>query len=114
MVRPGDVLLVDWREPVSGGESNKSRPAVVVGSRVLSANATTLILVPVTTDSSVVLADFALNLTQTAGNGLRGDSFALAHLVTAATRSRVYGHIGAVTSEELGAVRALVHRALED
>lgn len=112
--RPGDVLLVDWRERSADGEANKLRPAVVVGRSDLSVYSDTLLLVPLTSKSDHVIAELTVTFAPSESNGLVVRSYALAHLITGTAKRRLIRRLGRVAPHELASLRDVVTACFHD
>jgi len=111
---PGDVLLVDWREPAADGEANKLRPAVVVGRSDLSVYSDTLLLVPLTSKSDNVIAELSVTFPPSESNGLAVASYALAQLITGTAKRRLIRRLGRVEPHELASLREVVRACFRD
>ncbi len=104
MLRPGQLVLVDWRDALPK-DPNKRRPAVVVeDSDLFDPSYPNLILVPLTDDADLAIADLAVEIPPTSENGCTKTCFALSHHVTTTSKRRITptdSHIGASQLTEI-------------
>jgi mRNA interferase MazF len=103
----GEIILIDWRGDAIGKEANKLRPCVVVEDvELFDETHPTVVVVPLTTDETMVIAQLSTIIEPNDDNGCERRSFAVAHAVVTAAKSRVCGRPGAcITAEELQAIR---------
>lgn len=116
MSRPaaGDVLLVDWRRGALPGEPTKIRPAVVVESPLwFSEDYANVLVVPLTTDFSLVHPTLAVPIEPTPENGATRLSWALAHHVTIAARQRTKETASRITPAQLRQIRERIAGAID-
>jgi mRNA-degrading endonuclease toxin of MazEF toxin-antitoxin module len=108
----GQIVLADWRDGFPK-EANKIRPAVVVEDEELFVpRQPTVILVPLTSDATVILRDLAVALLPTKENGCPVPCWALSHMVTATSKARVTVTPSCVTPEQLAAIRQQIALAV--
>ncbi len=93
MIAPGSIVLVDWRDALPGsGESNKRRPAVVIGSpRVFGFGLPFETVVPLTGESTLGIADAATTIELSAENGCRKTCYLLAWNAQSVPLARLKG-----------------------
>jgi mRNA-degrading endonuclease toxin of MazEF toxin-antitoxin module len=104
----GQVVLVDWRDALPK-EPNKRRPAVIVEDGDLFDDAyPNLILVPLTEDPRLAIADLSVVIEPTAENGCAKPSYALAHHVTTTSKRRITPTQSRITDAQLAAIRRLI------
>lgn len=102
----GQIVVADWRDALPK-EPNKLRPAVVVEDHALFDPAyPNVILVPLTEDAFLAIADLSVRIEPTAGNGCTKTCYALSHCVATTSKERVRGTDSRITAAELAAVRA--------
>ena len=100
-LRRGEVYWVDF-DPSIGGEIQKTRPAVIVSNDDANAVLNRVLVVPFSSQIGRVYPGEALVQ-------LRGrTSKALADQLTAASKIRVKGRIGAVSSEDMAAIEKII------
>lgn len=92
-LRRGDIVLVDF-EPARPAEADKIRPAVVVTNDQANAYGSSLVVVPLTSNTARSYP-FQLLLPAVA-TGLTTDSKAQVELVRSVSRSRVRQRVGAL------------------
>lgn len=106
LLRRGQIVLVSF-DPATGSETNKTRPAVVVGNNAANSAAmrsprSTVTVVPVTSNITRVLP-FQVLLSAEA-TGLAHDSKAQAEQVRTIAVSRIVRPIGWVPPEVVAAI----------
>ena len=112
VTRAGDIVLADWRDALPK-EPNRRRPAVVVEDEGLfHPDYPNLILVPITDDPGLAIADLAVALEPTAENGCTKPSYVLAHHVTCTSKARLRPTGSRVTPAQLAAIRARIALAI--
>ena len=112
-LRAGQIVLADWRSDARPKEPNKRRPAIVVEDDGLFAPAyPNAILVPLTTDESLAIADLAVRLAPTAENGCREPCWAVSHLVATMAKARLTPTGSRVTADELARIRRQIALAV--
>jgi len=85
----GQIVLVDWRDALPN-EPNKRRPAIVVEDSGLFDDAyPNLILVPLTEDRRLAIADLSIRIEPTPEDACSKPSYALAHHVTTTSKQRI-------------------------
>lgn len=104
-VKAGQIVLADWRDGLPK-EPNKRRPAVVVEDDGLFGSAyPNVILVPLTDDAALVIADLAVALAPTPENGCAKPCWAVSHLVTTTSKARLTATRSRITAPQLAAIR---------
>ena len=104
--RAGRIVVVDWRGDALPKEPNKLRPAVVVSDDGLFVpEYPNVIVVPLTDDERLVIKTLSLSIQPSSENGCTNPCWAVAHLVTTASRQRLRATSSAVTEEQLAAIR---------
>jgi mRNA-degrading endonuclease toxin of MazEF toxin-antitoxin module len=112
-LRAGQIVLADWRGDALPKEPNKLRPAVVVEDDGLFAPAyPNAILVPLTDDDRLVIADLAVEITPSAENGCVKPCWAVSHLVATASKARLRGTPSRITAGQLAAIRRQIALAV--
>jgi mRNA-degrading endonuclease toxin of MazEF toxin-antitoxin module len=108
----GQVVLVDWRDALPK-EPNKRRLAVVVEDSDLFDDAyPNLILVPLTEDGRLAIADLSVAIPPTSENGCVKPSHALAHHVTTRSKQRITPTSSHITDAQLTEIRRLIGIAI--
>jgi mRNA-degrading endonuclease toxin of MazEF toxin-antitoxin module len=108
----GQVVLVDWRDALPK-EPNKRRPAVVVEDSDLFDDAyPNLILVPLTEDRRLAIADLSVTIPPSPDNGCAKRSHALAHHVTTTSKRRITPTSSHITEAQLTEIRRLIGIAI--
>jgi mRNA-degrading endonuclease toxin of MazEF toxin-antitoxin module len=110
MIAPGSIVLVDWRDALPGtGEPNKLRPAVVIGSpRVFGFGLPFEIVVPLTGESALCIADAATTIEPSAENGCRKTCYLLAWNVQSVPHARLRPTPSRISATELATIRTQV------
>ena len=112
-LRAGQIVLADWRGDALPKEPNKLRPAVVVEDDGLFAPGyPNVILVPLTDDVGLVIADLAVAIAPTAENGCAKPCWAASHLVATTSKRRVTATASCVTAGQLAGIRRQVALAV--
>jgi len=105
---PGQIVVVDWRDGLPK-EANKLRPAVVIeDSELFDSAYPNVILVPLTEDASMVVAELSVRIDPTLENGCTKTCFAVSPLVAGTSQARVRGTASRITMEQLGRIRRQV------
>ena len=106
-MRPGDIVMVDWRDALPGsGEPNKRRLAVVVGSpRFFGTGLPFEIVVPLTGESALAIAGAATVIEPTDDNGCAKRSYALSWNVQSVPHARLTATPSRITRAELTDIR---------
>lgn len=114
-MKPGRIVLVDWRDALPGaGEPNKRRPAIVVSSpRFFGTGLPFEIVVPLTGESPLGIAGVSTVIEPTAENGCTKRSYALAWNVQTVPHARLTETSSYVTADELGDIREQIRSAVE-
>ena len=109
---PGQIVIVDWRDALPK-EANKRRPAVVVeDGELFDPSYPNVILVPLTEDPSMAIAELSVRIDPTPENGCTKTCFAMSPLVTGTSKSRVRGAGSRVTAEQLADIRRRIGEAI--
>jgi mRNA interferase MazF len=113
LLRAGQIVLADWRGDALPKEPNKLRPAVVVEDDGLFApNYPNAILVPLTEDATLAIADLSVPIEPTAENGCSKPCLAVSHLVTATSKARIRTTQSQVTPDQLVLIRRQIALAI--
>ncbi|MGH7736363.1 MAG: type II toxin-antitoxin system PemK/MazF family toxin [Candidatus Tyrphobacter sp.] len=112
---PGSIVVVDWRDAlVESGEPNKQRPAIVVGRSDLFHSAFDyLLVVPLTGDAPLRIADATVEIAPTRENLCSKTCYALAWNVQTVPKRRVRATKARVTDAQLDEVRDQIARLVE-
>jgi mRNA-degrading endonuclease toxin of MazEF toxin-antitoxin module len=101
----GQIVIVDWRDAMPK-EPNKLRPAVVVEDHELfDESYPNAILVPLTEDDRLAIADLSVVIEPTAENGCTKSCHALAHCVATTSASRITATPSRITQSQLEQIR---------
>ncbi|HEX3499630.1 MAG TPA: type II toxin-antitoxin system PemK/MazF family toxin [Stellaceae bacterium] len=101
----GQLVVVDWRDGLPK-EPNKRRAAVVVEDHELfDAAYPNAIVVPLTEDDRLAIADLSVIIDPTAENGCTKRCYALAHCVATTTAARITPTASRITQEQLERIR---------
>ena len=104
----GQIVLVDWRDALPK-EPSKRRPAVVVeDSGLFDDTYPNLILVPLTEDPKLAIADLSVRIEPTAKNGCTKPSYALAHHVTTTSKQRITPTSSCIGESQVTEIRRLI------
>ena len=113
VLRAGQIVLADWRGDALPKEPNKRRPAVVVEDDGLFApNYPNAILVPLTEDAALAIADLSVAIAPTAENGCRTPCWAVSHLVATTSKARLRATPSRITAGQLDAIRRQIALAV--
>jgi mRNA interferase MazF len=97
---PGQIVIVEWRDALPR-KANKRRPAVVIeDAELFDPSYPNVILVPLTEEASMVIADLSVRIDPTPENGCTKTCFAMSPLVTGTSKLRVRGTASHVTGEQ--------------
>jgi len=108
----GQIVLVDWRDALPK-EPNKRRPAIVIeDSALFDADYPNVILVPLTEDGGLVIADLSVRIEPSPENGCSKPCYAVSPLVTATSCHRVQPTPCHITQAELARIRRQVAEAI--
>jgi mRNA interferase MazF len=108
----GQIVVADWRDALPK-EPNKLRPAIVVEDNGLFDPAyPNVILVPLTEDSRMAIADLSLAIEPTPENGCTNRCYALSHCVATTSAKRLRPTRSAVTPEQLRTIRRQIGLAI--
>ena len=101
----GQIVIADWRDGLPR-EPNKLRPAVVVEDESLFDPAyPNVILVPLTEDRRLAIADLSVASDPTPQNGCTKRCYALSHCVATTSAARVRETSSWIAKDELLAIR---------
>jgi len=101
----GEIVVADWRDALSR-EPNKLRPAVVVEDHELfDSSYPNVILVPLTEDKNLAIADLSVTIDPSSENGCSKRCHALAHCVAATSAARIKSTSSRVTLKQLLDIR---------
>jgi mRNA interferase MazF len=106
-VKAGDIVLVDWRDALPGsGEPNKRRPAILVSApRFFGSGLPFEIVVPLTAEDALAIADASTAIAPTTENGCTKTSYALAWNVQAVPHARISPTHSRITDDQLATIR---------
>lgn len=110
----GEIVLIDWRGDGLPKEANKLRPCIVVEDvELFDELHPTVIVVPLTTDASMIIAELATIVEPDASNGCSTTSYAVSHAVVTAAKGRVRGRPGTrVSVTQLASIRAQIAESI--
>ena len=101
----GQIVIADWRDALPK-EPNRRRPAIVVEDNDLFAAAyPNVILVPLTSDAQLAIAELSVVIAPTPENGCAENCHALSHCVTTTSVSRITPTASQITPEQLARIR---------
>jgi mRNA-degrading endonuclease toxin of MazEF toxin-antitoxin module len=114
-VKPGQIVMVDWRDALpAAGEPNKRRPAIVVSSPCFFGTGLPFeIVVPLTGESALAIAGASTIIEPTTGNGCTKRSYALAWNVQTVPHARITETSSHISEDELSDIRAQIRSAVE-
>jgi mRNA interferase MazF len=108
----GQIVVVDWRDALPR-EPNKLRPAVVVEDESLfDPTYPNVILVPLTEDQRLAIADLSVAIDPTPQNGCTKRCYALSHCVATTSSKRVRPTSSRIGAPELRAIRHQIALAI--
>jgi mRNA-degrading endonuclease toxin of MazEF toxin-antitoxin module len=106
--RAGQIVVADWRDALPK-EPNKLRPAVVIeDDELFDRSYPNVILVPLTDDARLAIADLAVPIEPTPQNGCTKRCWALSHCVATASARRLSPTPSTITAEQLAMIRRQV------
>jgi len=123
-LKAGQIVTVDWRKDPEDPEQdphppepNKLRPAVVVqDTELLDPSYPTVLVVPMTSDRELVMADLTVVLQPTATNGCKKVSYLVPQNLTCVAKTRIKevtdSHITPVQLQQIRELIALLIGAL--
>jgi len=115
VLRAGQIVVADWRGDAIAKEPSKLRPAVVVEEDGLFASAyPNAILVPLTEDTALAIADLSVAIAPSAENGCSKPCWAVSHLAATTSKAHLRPTPSRITPEQLAAVRRQIARASAD
>jgi len=108
----GAIVIVDWRDALPR-EPAKLRPAIVVeDTDLFDPSYPNLILVPLTDDPALAIADLAVPIEPTPENGCAKPCHALAHHVTTTSKARIRPTPSRITARQLLEIRRRIAIAI--
>ena len=108
----GQIVVADWRD-VLPKEANKLRPSVVVeDADLFSSVYPNVILVPLTEDAGMVVAELSVQIDPTPENGCTKTCYAVSPLVAGMSKLRVRPTRSRITPEQLARIRRQVATAI--
>jgi mRNA interferase MazF len=108
----GQIVIADWRDALPK-EPNKLRPAVVVEDEGLfDAAYPNVILVPLTEDPRLAIADLSVAIDPTPQNACTKRCYALSHCVATTSAKRVRATASRISAGELLAIRRQIALAI--
>jgi mRNA interferase MazF len=108
----GQIVIADWRDALPR-EPNKLRPAVVVEDESLFDPAyPNVILVPLTEDRRLAIADLSVTIDPTPQNGCTKRCYALSHCVATTSAARVRETPSWIAKDQLLAIRRQIALAI--
>jgi mRNA interferase MazF len=108
----GQIVVAEWRDALPR-EANKRRPAVVIeDTRLFAPGYPNVILVPLTEDASMAIADLSVRIDPTPENGCTKTCFAMSPLVTGTPKARVQATRSRITAQQLADIRHRVAEAI--
>jgi mRNA interferase MazF len=108
----GQIVIADWRDALPK-ELNKLRPAVVVEDETLFDPAyPNVILVPLTEDPRLAIADLSVAIDPTPQNGCTKRCYALSHCVATSSAKRMKKTSSRIADDELLAIRRQIALAI--
>lgn len=108
----GQIVIADWRDALPK-EPNKLRTAIVVEDEYLfDAAHLSVILVPLSDDSRLAIADLSVVIEPTPENGCSKRCFAMAHAVTATSTARIKPTTSHILPKELDEIRQKIAVAI--
>jgi mRNA interferase MazF len=111
--RAGDIVIVDWRGGALSKEPNRLRSAVVVeDDDLFDPRYMNTIVVPLTTDARLAIADLTVTIDPGPENGCEQRCFALAPSVTSVSVSRVRATASRIRPDQLIAIRRRIAEAI--
>ena len=108
----GQIVVANWRDALLK-EPNKLRPSVVVEDETLFDPAyPNVILVPLTEDHRLAIADLSIAIDPTPQNGCTKRCYALSHCVATTSAARVRATASRIAQRELLAIRRQIALAV--
>jgi mRNA-degrading endonuclease toxin of MazEF toxin-antitoxin module len=102
----GQIVIADWRGDALPKEANKRRPAIIVeDDGLFAASYPNAILVPLTEDAALAIADLSVSISPTPENGCPKPCWAMSHLVTTASKQRIRATPSRITPDQLTRIR---------
>jgi mRNA interferase MazF len=112
-LRSAQIVLADWRGDALPKEPNTLRPAVVVEDDGLFApNYPNAILVPLTEDATLAIADLSVPIEPAAENGCSKPCVAVSHLVASTSKAGLRATPLQVTPSQLAQIRRQIALAI--
>jgi mRNA interferase MazF len=115
-VKPGAIVLVDWRDALAGsGEPNKRRPGIVIGStRFFGRGLPFDIVGPLAGEERLAIEGAATRIEPSAENGCTKPCYALAWNVQSVPHARITETRLRVTPNVLAMIRSQVEACIND
>lgn len=108
----GQIVVADWRDALPK-EANKLRPCVVIeDAELFSPVYPNVILVPLTEDAGMVVAELSVQIDPTPENGCTKTCYAVSPLVAGASKLRVRPTGSRITPDQLARIRRQVATAI--
>jgi mRNA interferase MazF len=108
----GQIVIADWRDALPK-EPNKLRPAIVVEDDSLFDDAyPNVILVPLTEDARLAIAELSLAIDPTPQNGCAKRCYALSHCVATTAARRLRPTKSSVSTDQLRTIRRQIALAI--
>jgi len=109
-VKPGDIVVVDWRDSLAkSGEPNRRRPGILIGSPPYFGTGLPFeIVVPLTSEAELAIPGASLPIVPSRGNGCTKLSYALSWNVQAVPHARLTETRSRVTPDEVEIIRRQV------
>jgi len=110
----GNVVRVQLPRPAgkAGREQFGTRPAIVIQEDTATANLSTVVIIPLTSNRSAARFSGSLVVQPSDTNGLSTVSVALTQQIRAIDKSRVEAVIGSLSTEEMNRVDVALRRLL--
>ena len=108
----GQIVIADWRDALPK-QADKLRPSVVIeDADLFSPVYPNVILVPLTEDAGMVVAELSVPIDPTPENGCTKTCHAVSPLVAGTSRLRVRPSRSRITPEQLARIRRQVATAI--
>ena len=108
----GQIVIADWRDALPK-EPNKLRPAVVVeDDELFDPTYPNVILVPLSEDQRLAIADLSVVIEPSAENGCTKRCWALAHCVTTTSTARLRPTGRRIAPDQVSAIRRRIALAI--
>ncbi|MGA8576462.1 MAG: type II toxin-antitoxin system PemK/MazF family toxin [Candidatus Cybelea sp.] len=109
-MKPGGIVLVDWRDALPGsGEPNKRRPAIVISSpQFFGSGLPFEIVVPLAGEERLAIEGASTRIDPSRENGCTKSCYALAWNVQAVPHRRITETRARVSGKDLASIRSQV------